>query len=116
MRIYVYSKCSTCKNALKYLKNRGVHVDVIEITETPPTIDELSRMLNFYEGNLKKLFNTSGNLYKEMQLAEKLKEMSLTESLELLSKYGMLVKRPFIIDKRFGVTGFNQEEWERIIP
>lgn len=109
MRIYVYSKCSTCRDALKYLKDCGIHAEIKEITETPPSMEELKQMLIFYSGNLKKLFNTSGNLYKEMQLAQKLTDMPEKDALELLSKHGMLVKRPFLIDKRFGLVGFKPD-------
>ena len=77
MILYIYSKCSTCKEALSYLKELGIDVVVREITETPPSIDELNAMLHYQEDNLKKLFNTSGNLYREMQLAEKLPNMAL---------------------------------------
>jgi arsenate reductase len=105
MRIYVYSKCSTCKDALRFLSEKGIQVEVKEITETPPSISELKTMLHYQGGNLKKLFNTSGILYREMGLTEKLKSLSVDQSLELLSAHGMLVKRPFLIDKDFGLLG-----------
>ena len=105
MRIYVYSKCSTCKDALRFLTERGIEVEVKEITEKPPSISELKAMLHYQGGNLKKLFNTSGILYREMGLTEKLKTMPLEEALELLSTHGMLVKRPFLLGKDFGLLG-----------
>jgi arsenate reductase-like glutaredoxin family protein len=84
---------------------------VKEITTTPPTVEELQQMLNFKNGNLKKLFNTSGQLYREMQLNEKLQNMHLNDALKLLSEHGMLVKRPFVIGKNIGLTGFKEAEW-----
>jgi arsenate reductase len=114
MILYIYSKCSTCKEALSYLKELGIDVVVREITETPPSIDELNAMLHYQEDNLKKLFNTSGNLYREMQLAEKLPHMALQESLKLLSTHGMLVKRPFFLGKNFGLIGFNKANWKAL--
>lgn len=113
MIIYVYSKCSTCQNAIRFLEKRcGVGAFITkEITKNAPSLDELQRMLEFQKGNLKKLFNTSGQLYRELQLNEKLKEMPLNEALSMLSQHGMLVKRPFLIGKDFGLTGFKEAEW-----
>ncbi len=105
MRIYVYSKCSTCKDALRFLSEHGINLEIKEITETPPSIDELKAMLHYQNGNLKKLFNTSGILYREMGLTENLKDMPLEKALELLSTEGMLVKRPFLLGKDFGLLG-----------
>lgn len=109
--VYIYSKCSTCQKAVHFLKQRNVRFSCKEITETPPTISELEKMLKYAQGNLKKLFNTSGQLYREMQLNEKLKTMSKKDALTLLSQHGMLVKRPFLIGETCGLTGFNEIEW-----
>lgn len=113
MLIYIYGKCSTCQKALRFLEKMKVPFDAKEITREPPSMDELQRMLNFQKGNLKKLFNTSGQLYKEMHLNEKLNEMPLNEALKLLNQHGMLVKRPFLLGKDFGLTGFNEAEWSK---
>ncbi len=82
-----------------------------EITETPPTVAELQAMLDFMQGNLKKLFNSSGQLYRELHLTEKLKSMTQTDALTLLSQNGMLVKRPFLLGNDFGLIGFSEAEW-----
>lgn len=111
MILYVYSKCSTCQNAVKFLEQKKISFVRKEITETPPTLPELQKMLQFAQGNLKKLFNTSGLLYKEMQLTEKLKTMPLQDALSLLTQHGMLVKRPFLLGESFGLTGFKEAEW-----
>lgn len=115
MIIYVYSKCSTCQKALNFLKRKNIPFTQKEITETPPTLSELEKMLKYSHGNLKKLFNTSGLLYREMQLTEKLKTMSEKDALMLLSKHGMLVKRPFFIGNGFGLLGFNEAEWTKMM-
>jgi len=111
IRVYVYSKCSTCKEALRFLKQLGIKADTKEITETPPSLDELRTMLHFQKGNLRKLFNSSGNLYREMGLANTVDKMPLPQALELLTTHGMLVKRPFLLGKDCGLLGFNQAEW-----
>jgi arsenate reductase (glutaredoxin) len=115
MILYVYGKCSTCKTAQFYLKTKGVEYTLKEITLNPPSLEELQLMLKHQGGNLKKLFNTSGNLYKEMQLSEILKEMPLEEALTLLSQNGMLVKRPFLLSNIWGLTGFNEAEWSKAL-
>ena len=114
MKVYVYHKCSTCKDALAFLKKNKIEAEVKEITETPPSIQELHTMLERVNGNLKKLFNTSGQLYRELKLNEKLADMPLESSLKLLSENGMLVKRPFLIGKNFGFLGFKEDEWKEI--
>ncbi len=86
-----------------------------EITVEPPSVAQLQAMLLYVKGNLKKLFNSSGQLYRELQLTEKLKEMSEMEALILLSQHGMLVKRPFLLGSHFGYTGFNEIEWSRML-
>jgi arsenate reductase (glutaredoxin) len=113
MKLYVYNKCSTCRNAIRFLEKRNVQFVRKEISETPPSVSELQIMLKYLGGNLKKLFNTSGLLYREMQLSEKLKNMSQSDSILLLSQQGMLVKRPFLIKDGFGLVGFNEAEWSK---
>lgn len=90
-----------------------VVVIVKDITRESPTIVELQKMLKFKEGNIKKIVNTSGLLYREMRLSEKLDQMLITEVLALLSQHGMLIKRPFLLGEHFGLTGFNEAEWAK---
>lgn len=111
MNVYVYEKCSTCKSALDFLKERGVAFIQKDIKQGPPNRQELERMLNYQNGDLKKLFNTSGMLYKEMALKEKLKNLSSEEAYTLLHQHGMLVKRPFLLGENFGLLGFKEAEW-----
>lgn len=115
MLIYIYSKCSTCKEALRFLDHLKIKPEIREITQTPPSLKELNAMLHFQNGNLKKLFNTSGNLYREMQLSEQLQNMPIQKALELLTSHGMLVKRPFLLGEHFGLTGFNKTEWSTVL-
>jgi arsenate reductase (glutaredoxin) len=115
MIVYVYNKCSTCQNAVRFLQAKNIEYVRREITETPPSVQELQTMLKYANGNLKKLFNSSGQLYREMQLTEKLKTLSQSDALTLLSQHGMLVKRPFLLGNNFGLTGFNEVEWSKKI-
>jgi arsenate reductase len=115
MIIYVYSKCSTCQEAIRFLEQKKIAFTRKEITETPPSIKELQMMLKYANGNLKKLFNSSGQLYREMQMTEKLKEMPEKDALKLLSQHGMLVKRPFLLGEDFGLIGFKESEWSQKI-
>lgn len=114
IRVYEYAKCSTCRHALKYLEKRKIPFEKIAIVEQPPTIAELKKMLSNYGGKIGKLFNTSGVQYREMNLSEKLSDMSETEALTLLSKNGKLVKRPFLLADGKGFVGFKEEEWKTL--
>lgn len=114
IKVYAYSGCSTCKSALKFLKDRKVAHEVLAIRETPPTKSELKRMLAIYEDNVRKLFNTSGQDYRALGLGEKLDGLSVDEVLTLLSGNGNLVKRPFVLTKGAGVVGFKADEWEQL--
>lgn len=113
MIIYLHKKCSTCKSALAFLEKKNTVLDVKDIVIDPPTIEELQMMLKFQNGNIKKIINTSGLLYKEMGLAKKLEDMGTDEVLALLSNHGMLVKRPFLLGKDFGLLGFKESEWSQ---
>ncbi len=114
-KIYEYSGCSTCKQALKFLEAKKIPYEKIDITANAPTKKELLKMLQIYNGELRKLFNTSGLVYKEMKLSEKLPNMKEAEALALLEKNGRLVKRPFLLGEKSGKVGFKKEEWEKIL-
>jgi Spx/MgsR family transcriptional regulator len=111
VKIYEYSGCSTCRKALKFLDARGVAYDAVPIVETPPSMAELKAMLR-YAGDLKRLFNASGVLYRELGVSEKLKTLSEGDALALLARHGKLVKRPFVLLKDRGLLGFKEEEWK----
>ncbi len=110
VKIYEYSKCSTCVKAMRFLTARKVDFTPVAIVDTPPSVAELKTMLGF-AGDLKKLFNTSGVQYRELGIAKKLPGMSESEALALLSKNGKLIKRPFVLLKDRGLLGFKENEW-----
>ncbi len=109
--VYVYARCSTCRAALQWLRERGVAFSEKPIVETPPTPDELCRMLALQQGNVRRLFNTSGLEYRAQGLATKLPGMTTDEALALLAGSGRLVKRPFVLGGAFGLVGFDAEKW-----
>ena len=111
VRVYCYSRCSTCKKALKWLDDNGIEYETVDIKEDHPdegTLREYYRMSGL---PLKRYFNTSGIPYREMGLSTKLTEMSEDEQLALLATDGMLVKRPLVVGDGFVLTGFREEEW-----
>ena len=112
MLVLVYRKCSTCLKALKWREEN--HVDFVEraIGEEHPTYEELKQWYAKSGLPLKKFFNTSGMLYKEMGLKDQLPGMSEEEQLKLLATNGMLVKRPLVVGDDFVLTGFREKEWE----
>ncbi len=109
LKFYTYKNCDTCRKAVKYLDEKEVGYELIPIREQPPTKTELETMLANHDGNIRKLFNTSGGDYKALNLKEKLPNMTETEAIDLLSKNGNLIKRPFVIGKEISVVGFNPE-------
>ncbi len=117
MVIYIHPKCTTCKNAVKFLQLhfKENQYTLMDITKTPPTRAELEQMLHWYKSDVKKLFNTSGIQYRELGLSEKLKNMSVKEALQLLAGNGMLVKRPFLLADEFCFVGFNETVWQATI-
>ena len=115
IRVYEYSKCSTCRKALNFLDRHKVAYEKVSIFETPPTRTELKKVLALQGGNLKRLFNTSGEVYRAMKLGEKLPSMTENEALDLLASNGKLIKRPFAIADDKGLVGFNEDEWKKLI-
>ena len=112
MLVLVYRKCSTCQKALKWLEEHNVEFDERPIVEENPTFEELKIWYAKSGMPLKKFFNTSGLLYKDMGLKDKLPTMSEDEQLKLLATNGMLVKRPLVVGDDFVLTGFREKEWE----
>jgi len=115
IRIFTYAKCGTCQKALKFLAAGKHDARVIPIREQPPTKAELKRMLARVDGNLRRLFNTSGQDYKALNMKERLPKMSESEAIDLLSKSGNLVKRPFLLTANGGTVGFDEAEWKRLL-
>lgn len=115
MLFICYPKCSTCKKAQKWLDDHGVSYETRHIVEENPTYEELKYWQETSGLPLKKFFNTSGMLYKEQHLKDKLPTMSEDEQLHLLATNGMLVKRPLLIDGARVLTGFREKEWQEIL-
>lgn len=111
MLVLVYRKCSTCIKALKWLEANNVKFEERAIVEENPTYEELKEWYQKSGLPLKKFFNTSGVLYKEMKLKDKLLEMTEEEQLKLLATDGKLVKRPLVVGEGFVLTGFKESEW-----
>ncbi len=112
LKVYAYKNCDTCRKAKKYLDENGGNYELIPIREQPPTKVELKIMQANYDGNIRKLFNTSGSDYKVFNLKEKLPNMTGAEAIDLLSKNGNLIKRPFAIKGKTGVVGFRESTWD----
>ena len=111
-KVYEYKGCSTCRKALKWLEAQGIEYKAVPIRETPPNKTELRRVLKASEGNIRKLVNTSGGDYKKLNLKENLPTLSEAQAIDILNTNGNLVKRPFVVNKSGGLTGFNEDAWQ----
>ena len=115
VKVYCYSKCSTCNKALKWLDANGIEYESLDIKEQHPdksTIKELNAKSGL---PLKKFFNTSGKLYREMELSKKLPDMSDDEVLDLLASDGMIVKRPLLVTDKSVLAGFKEDAWKEAL-
>ena len=110
-----YPPCSTCQKAKKWLDENGISYTDRHIKEQNPTYEELKQWYTVSGLPLKKFFNTSGMIYKEMKLKDKLPDMNEDEQLKFLATNGMLVKRPLVVGDDVVVTGFKEVEWEEKI-
>ena len=111
VKVYCYSRCSTCQKALKWLKENKVEHEVIDIKENHPDEKLLRKYHKLSSLPLKRFFNTSGLQYRELELSKKLPEMSEDDQFALLASDGMLVKRPLLVGKDFVLTGFKEADW-----
>ena len=111
MLVLVYRKCNTCIKALNWLEDNHIEFEERPIKEQNPTYEELKAWYKMSGIPLKKFFNTSGLLYKDMGLKDKLPQMTEEEQLQLLSTNGMLVKRPLVVGADYVLTGFKEKEW-----
>ena len=107
-----YPKCSTCQKAKKWLDENEIKYEDRHIVEQNPTAEELAKWIEKSGYEIKKFFNTSGLKYKELNLKEKLPNMSDNEKIKLLASDGMLVKRPMLISDKVVLVGFKEKEWE----
>ena len=111
IKFICYPRCTTCQKAKKWLDDNKIQYELRDIKEDNPSFEELSAWYEISGLSLKKFFNTSGLLYKSMELKDKLPAMSEEERLKLLATDGMLVKRPLVIGEDFVLVGFKESEW-----
>ena len=109
-----YPKCSTCTKARKWLDENNINYEERNIKEDNPTKDELKQWIFTGDYPIKRFFNTSGILYRELGLKDKLENMSDEEKIKILSTDGMLVKRPILVGDDIVLVGFKEEEWRKI--
>jgi arsenate reductase len=112
MKIYTYKKCGSCQKAIKWLKDHNCNYEEFSIRDQIPKISELEQMLFSYDGEIKKLFNTSGKDYREMDYKNKITSKTNEQLLDDLSKNGNLIKRPFVLSKNCNLVGFSAKIWE----
>ena len=115
MTLICYEKCTTCRRAKVWLEEKGVSFAVRPIKEENPTADELRAWIAMSGKGVRKFFNTSGLLYKELQLKDKLPGMTEDEMIDLLATNGMLVKRPILVGDGSVLVGFKESEWEESV-
>lgn len=115
MLFICYPKCTTCQKAKKWLDDKNISYELRDIKLENPTYEELKEWHERSGLDIKKFFNTSGLLYKNMQLKDKLPDMTLEEKYQLLATDGMLVKRPLLVMEGKVLTGFKEAEWEKKI-
>jgi len=113
-KVYQYERCSTCRKAMKYLDAKEISYKSVPIVEQAPTKTELKTALKELGGDLRRLFNTSGQVYREMQLSKRIKTLDAKEAIDLLSNNGKLVKRPFVLTDEGVLIGFKEDEWDKV--
>ena len=111
--VYHYSKCSTCREALKALRSKGYQLELIEIFDQPPNEKELAELIRKSGLPAQKFMNTSGEVYKEMALKDKVKTMSDVDKVKLMSANGRLIKRPIVTDGSKVTVGFREEPFNQ---
>lgn len=113
LSFYWYPKCSTCRNAKKWLDQQGLEYEAIHLLENPPSRSQLEELYRTSGLELKKFFNTSGQKYRELGLKDKLKDATEAEMLDILATDGMLIKRPIVSDGNKVTVGFKEEEYAK---
>ena len=115
LKFICYPKCTTCQKAQAWLDEKGIKYEIRNIKEDKPTYDEIKAWYEASGLDINRFFNTSGLLYKSMDLKNKLSEMTLDEKLELLASDGMLVKRPIVVGDNIVLVGHKEKEWEKAL-
>jgi arsenate reductase len=114
LTVYWYPRCGTCRNAVKWLEAKGHELEKMDLYEAPPAKDRLKELYQKSGLELKKFLNTSGQVYREMKLKDRIPQMSEEEILELLASDGRLVKRPIVTDGERVTVGFQPERFEEV--
>lgn len=112
MTVYHYPNCNTCKKAIKWLNENEINADLKHIVEETPSKETLEQIYAKSGLTINKLFNTSGKMYRELNMKEQLKTMSDADALQLLSENGMLIKRPMVLNDDYALVGFKENEWK----
>lgn len=112
LKLYQYDRCGTCRKARQWLEAQGLSYESVDITQTPPSQTELEQMLRLQAGQIRKLFNTSGQRYRELKLSDRLPSLTTDAALALLAADGKLIKRPFLLTETAGLVGFREAEWQ----
>ena len=112
--IYGYAKCGTCRSAKKWLESAGVHTEFIDLVVTPPSTQQIADFAMQSGLGINKFLNTSGEVYRELELKDKLAYLTFDEKISLLSANGKLIKRPIVTDGRRVTVGFKEEEYQRV--
>ena len=115
IELICYPKCTTCQKAKKWLDDNKIEYELRDIKGDNPSLEELTAWYKVSSLPLQKFFNTSGLLYKSMELKDKLPSMSEEEQLKLLATDGMLVKRPLVVGEDFVLVGFKESEWSEVL-
>lgn len=111
LKVYTLKQCSTCRDATKWLRERGIEFDELAIRETPPSPKELQQVLAAHDGEVRRLFNTSGIEYRAQKLADRVGTLTPAEAIATLAGNGSLVKRPFVVGEGIALVGFNEAKW-----
>ncbi|MGB4589626.1 MAG: Spx/MgsR family RNA polymerase-binding regulatory protein [Clostridiaceae bacterium] len=114
MQLIGYKNCGTCKNAKKYLIQKGFDFDYREITENPLTIEEITKVYEKSGIPIQKFLNTSGAVYRELKMKDQMKKLKVEEIIHLLAENPMLIKRPILIHENEIRVGFKEEAWESL--
>ncbi|MBT3635744.1 MAG: Spx/MgsR family RNA polymerase-binding regulatory protein [Opitutae bacterium] len=112
-KVYQYEKCSTCRKAIAWLREKGIEFSSFPIRQRTPTLKELKTMVNAHGGEVRKLFNTSSKDYRDPDLKELLPTLSEKQVLDLLRERGNLIKRPFVVGDGIALQGFKPDAWEK---
>ena len=115
VNVYCYSKCTTCKKALKWLDDNKIEHTVIDIKGDHPDEKTLRQLYKKSGLSLRKFFNTRGQLYREMELSKKLPDMNEDDMFKLLASDGMLVKRPLLVTDNRAIPGFKEDAWREVL-